>query len=356
MKSHLLLFMFMCTSILCAQSTNTQRTSSGANYSSFRLVMEHQTFVLLDVLLEDNYTAIVIGIQINNNKSGWFSFPDNISIFAKGIQYGVKGIYLGEEPWELNKPLRYGKKNKGKVIICALFFNRIPGGISTINYREPNFIYWQNIPLPSNPVREASATGIVVSTNGVIATNYHVVENSTQVSVTIKRNGEAQTYASKVIMTDPKNDLALIRIEDNNFKSYPNIPYAIKTGVSDVGTDVFAMGYPETYILGDEIKVTNGIINSQTGKQGDITTYQHSVPIYPGNSGGPLFDEKGYLVGITNSGFVGTSVNYAIKSSYLRNLMELANISLPLSSSISNLSREEKIKILKEYVVFITVK
>lgn len=54
---------------------------------------------------------------------------------------------------------------------------------------------------------------------------------------------------------------------------------------------MFALGYPMSDILGEEIKVTDGIISSKTGYQGDVVTYQISVPIQPGNSGGPLFDK-----------------------------------------------------------------
>ncbi len=72
--------------------------------------------------------------------------------------------------------------------------------------------------------------------------------------------------------------------------------------------------------MGNEIKFTDGKISSKSGFQGDITTYQISVPIQPGNSGGPLFDEKGNLVGITSSGVnkqLADNANYAIKTSYL---------------------------------------
>jgi S1-C subfamily serine protease len=70
-----------------------------------------------------------------------------------------------------------------------------------------------------------------------------------------------------------------------------------------VGSNVFALGYPMALsLMGEEVKFTDGKISSKTGFQGDITTYQISVPIQPGNSGGPLFDYDGNIVGITNAG------------------------------------------------------
>jgi S1-C subfamily serine protease len=101
------------------------------------------------------------------------------------------------------------------------------------------------------------------------------------------------------------------------------IPYNIISKTVDVGTDVFTLGYPLKTIMGDEIKLTNGIISSKTGFNGDITSYQISVPIQPGNSGGPLFDSDGNLIGIVNSVLRNAeNVTYAIKSSYLNNLIE----------------------------------
>jgi len=116
-----------------------------------------------------------------------------------------------------------------------------------------------------------------------------------------------------------------------------------------------------TPIMGTEIKFTDGKISSKTGFQGDITKYQISVPIQPGNSGGPLFDYDGNLIGITSSGInpdLTENVNYAIKSIYLKSLVDVLNykLSLPNSKLISSKTLTEKIKILSDYVVYIKVK
>jgi serine protease Do len=97
--------------------------------------------------------------------------------------------------------------------------------------------------------------------------------------------------------------------------------------------------------------------------QGDITSYQISVPIQPGNSGGPLFDFDGNLIGITSSGVnrkldITENVNYAIKSSYLKNLIDVLDykLTLPNDTSISHMTLTEKIKELSDYVVLIKIK
>jgi S1-C subfamily serine protease len=133
------------------------------------------------------------------------------------------------------------------------------------------------------------------------------------------------------------------------------------TKIQDVGSTVYALGYPLTQIMGSEIKFTDGKISSKSGFQGDITNYQISVPIQPGNSGGPLFNESGTLVGITSSGLnrqIADNANFAIKTSYLKLLIESMddNLELPHSKVIQTLPVTEQIKTLSDYVVFIKVK
>ena len=99
-------------------------------------------------------------------------------------------------------------------------------------------------------------------------------------------------------------------------------------------------------LMGTEIKFTDGKISSKTGMQGDITSYQISVPIQPGNSGGPLFDYDGNLIGITTSTInrkydMTENVNYAVKTSYLKNLIDVLR-------SLVKIGSEKRINFLSE--------
>lgn len=205
---------------------------------------------------------------------------------------------------------------------------------------------------------ESSGSGFILTSNGVIVTNYHVIKNANGIDVLVNQNGNVKTYKAKVLISDKTNDISLLKIDDDSFSKLATIPYAVNTRILDVGTGVFALGYPMSDILGEEIKLTDGLISSKTGYQGDIVTYQISAPIQPGSSGGPLFDQNGNIVGITNAGVPDAqNVGYAIKTSYLRNLIDVAPeaITLPVQNSISGLSFTEKIKRLTPYVVLIKV-
>ena len=111
--------------------------------------------------------------------------------------------------------------------------------------------------------------------------------------------------------------------------------------------------------MGKDIKFTEGRISAKSGFMGDTTYYQVSTPIQPGNSGGPLFDFKGNLVGIIAAGIIeADNVGYAIKSSVLTTFIEAipTKLSLPNSGrSISKLPLEDQIEILSNFVVLIKI-
>ena len=176
--------------------------------------------------------------------------------------------------------------------------------------------------------------------------------------ILLKDGAEVKSYAAKVLVTDKTNDLALVSIIDKEFKGIHNIPYSLYLDTKEVGTSIFSMGYPMSDVLGSEVKITDGIINSKTGYEGDIATYQISSPIQPGNSGGALFDKNGILIGITNAGVLSAqNVGYAIKATYLKNLIDAAPIyiDLPKGMDLSGRSLTELVKILSPYVVLVEI-
>lgn len=197
-------------------------------------------------------------------------------------------------------------------------------------------------------------------TQGHIVTNYHVVENAKTILVKGIKGDFATEYRASVVATDKVNDIAIIKISDDRFKGFGATPYKIKRAMSDVGESVWALGYPMVGVMGDEVKFTDGKISARTGIQGDMSVYQISVPIQPGNSGGPLFDNNGNIVGITSSGlnreaFDSENVNYAIKTSYLYNLIEssMSTSILPQGTAMKDQPLTQKIKLAKNFVFII---
>lgn len=201
-----------------------------------------------------------------------------------------------------------------------------------------------------------SGTGFGISTNGIIVTNYHVIDGAKSIKVRGINENFNKTYNAIVVVSDKNNDLALIQIDDYNFSSLGAIPYTIKTGLAGVGQSIYVLGYPLRATMGDEIKLTTGIVSSRTGFQGDITSYQISAPVQPGNSGGPLFDNQGNLIGIINAKHIGAeNASYAVKSNYLTGLIELTP-SPPKLQTVNSLTGKtliQQVELVKKFVYII---
>lgn len=209
----------------------------------------------------------------------------------------------------------------------------------------------------------ASGSGFFLTTDGIIGTNAHLINNVTSIEVSVFNDAGSSTYKAKALLVDSKNDVALIKIDDPKFKELTSLPYGVSEK-ADIGEKVFTIGYPLEDIMGTNYKVNDGIISSKSGMEDDIRYYQISVPLQPGNSGGPLFDQSGNIIGITSSGLIGRSitnrvenVNYAVKSSYLISLYNmLPDVKpIPSSSALGNKELQEQVKVLKNYICLIKV-
>ena len=205
----------------------------------------------------------------------------------------------------------------------------------------------------------SSGTGFLISQNGLIVTNHHVIKNASKINVEVTQIGMRKSYAADIVLSDERNDLAILKIKDNNFYNSEGIPFTLKHKVSDMGTKVFTLGYPLTETMGESIKLNDGLISSKMGFQGDISSYQLSVPVHPGNSGGPLFDFDGNLVGVINAKhLLAENATYAIKSNVLKNLIEIlpSPPDLPQINKLAGMSLPEQIKIIENFVFLIKTK
>jgi S1-C subfamily serine protease len=205
---------------------------------------------------------------------------------------------------------------------------------------------------------KSTGTGFAISSDGYIVTNYHVIENAKTIKVKGLDGNFHKSYTADIVVNDKNNDITILKINDYSFTDLGAIPYTIKSESISVGTDIFVLGYPLTATMGEEIKLTNGIISSKSGFQGDITSYQMTAPIQPGNSGAPMFDKNGYLTGIINAKHTGAeNAGYAIKITYLLNLIDAAPVSikLPTINKLSGKSLSTQVSIVKDFIYIIEV-
>lgn len=209
---------------------------------------------------------------------------------------------------------------------------------------------------PLNP-GTYGGTGFMIKADGLLATNYHVIENADSIYI---QNVKGEAYKASVIYQDPVTDLAILKVDDDNFKAPPPLPYDLKTASGDIGEEVYTLGFPR-----DEIVYGKGYISAKTGFRGDTNAYQIAIPVNPGNSGGPLLDNKGNLLGIISGKQTPSDdIAFAVKSSFLNNMIDSLertdgnNKEYRIEKStqgLLHLSRVDQIKKLQDYVYMVKV-
>ena len=184
--------------------------------------------------------------------------------------------------------------------------------------------FFGDTPEPEGQTNEGLGSGVIVSTNGDILTNFHVVDGADQIEVALN---DGRSFRARVVGSDPETDLAVLQI-DTEKKEALNVP-AIKLGQMDnvvIGDVVLAIGNP----FGVGQTVTMGIVSALGRSHLGINTFENFIQtdaaINPGNSGGALIDSRGNLVGINTAiysrsgGSLG--IGFAIPISTARNVME----------------------------------
>lgn len=205
---------------------------------------------------------------------------------------------------------------------------------------------------------KSSGTGFVITKDGYVITNNHVIENAKSIKITGINDDYQTSYSAKVEITDAQNDLAILKITDVNFKGLSSVPYSFKFNTSSVGEDCFVLGYPLISTMGTDIKLTTGVISSKTGYEGSVSEYQISAPVQPGNSGAPLFDKNGNIIGVVKAKHTqAENAGYAIKASYVRNLIELlpTSIDLPSGNVMNNKPLPKQVELASKTVCLIIV-
>ncbi|MCX2575150.1 S1C family serine protease [Pedobacter sandarakinus] len=199
-------------------------------------------------------------------------------------------------------------------------------------------------------------TGFAISTNGYVLTNLHVINGADSLYV---QNSKGESFKVKSVYTDPQNDIAILKISDKNFVNLSAIPYTIKKNTSSIGETVYTLGYPK-----DDAVLGEGYVSSKNGFVGDTTQYQVSIPVNPGNSGGPLLDTNGNLVGIISGKPDQTEgAAFAIKSKYILEAMRaipqdslgINRLTATKKSLLSGLKRPKQIEKLQDCVFMIKV-
>lgn len=213
----------------------------------------------------------------------------------------------------------------------------------------------KNINTPVNPGL-FGGTGFALTSDGYIVTNSHVINGADSVYV---QDSEGKSYKVDVVYEDPTYDVAILKITSSTFKSLGTLPYSFKKSSSDVGENVFTLGYPK-----DDFVLGRGYLSSKKGYKGDTTAYQVDISVNNGNSGGPLLDNKGNVIGIIKGKqSASDGAAFAVKSRYILSAIDSmqavnpinAKIALSKRNALAGLSASDQVKKLEDYVFMVKV-
>jgi S1-C subfamily serine protease len=174
-----------------------------------------------------------------------------------------------------------------------------------------------------------SGTGFSVTYSGHIATNYHVIDDCREINII----SEGISYVGQLIDQDKENDIAIIKTNKTDSR-----PLSLSNSPPKLLEEVYVAGFPFGEKFGGAVKVTKGIVSATTGMGDNSSEFQFDAAIQPGNSGGPILNENGDVIGITFAtlnreymfkeyGTIPEGTNFGVKIDILKSMLERTGVS-----------------------------
>jgi len=207
--------------------------------------------------------------------------------------------------------------------------------------------------IPTNARLLSGGSGFLVDPKGYIVTNAHILKGTGAIVV----NSKGAEFKSSIVLIDHDKDLAILKINDEEYEAVKTIPYSIQKTNSSLGEEIFTLGYPR-----NEIVYGMGYLSAKTGFNGDSLSYQIQISANPGNSGGPVFNKNGEVIGVLSTRQAqADGVAFAVKSKNIHSIIEdlkksdtaFRKVKIPAKSTLKGVERKTQITKVEDCVFFV---
>ena len=265
---------------------------------------------------------------------------------------GITALVISSLVWSISpKPSTAELEKLGREIDAQKDkTNRLQQDINDVKDDVNDVRKTKNIPVINY---RTVATGFFIDPKGLMITNAHVVKDSRNIRVF---NTKGEQFNAFVVQLDIPRDVAIVKIDDPKFKPFTSLPYGIRKSTSDIAEPIFTLGFPR-----DEIVYGEGYLSARTGYRNDTLSCQIAVPANPGNSGGPVFNHNGEVIGILSAKQAqADDVVFAIQSKYIYQAVDevrknpiYQNVKISSRSSLAGLSKPQQVKKIEDYVFMV---
>lgn len=202
---------------------------------------------------------------------------------------------------------------------------------------------------------KSGGSGFLLDNKGYVVTNAHVVDNARHIAV---QGADGKDLSAKIVYFDRAKDIAILKITSKNYKSPGSIPYSIKKNAANLAEPVFTLGYPR-----NEIVYGEGYVAAKTGYRGDSLALQITIVANQGNSGGPVLNHNGEIIGILSGKQTSAEgAVFALHSKYiyyalnqLQKDTSYQNIKIPTSSQLKGKERPQQAEAVSNFVYMVKV-
>jgi serine protease Do len=209
---------------------------------------------------------------------------------------------------------------------------------------------------PSFAAANLEGSAFALNNSGYVITSWHMVNGADSIFI---QNSTTERALTKIIFNDPALDIAVLKIENDEVSKAWQVPFTFNGRSAEVGEEVYTLGYPRQDVVYGE-----GSLSSLSGYYNDTAMYQVSIPVNPGNSGGPVLDSQGNIIGVIR-GKITTAegTGFAVKSTeIIRSIASVEGDSVKselilnsTKSTLKKLKRSEQIKRINPYVFNVLV-